>query len=145
MEFERSSKRWANICFLVTGIMIAFWAAWFGHRSLVASSNSDVYIGFENSFPAPDAWLTLCLLGAGISLRKRKSLALLWLLLAAGAGGYLFFIDVAFDLEHGIWTSGAGGLIELGINLLTVTLTAAIIRWTWRNRLELQGLKQLED
>jgi hypothetical protein len=142
MQLKRSAKRWSNICFLVTGIMIAFWAAWFGHRGLVASSSTDVYIGFENAFPAPDAWLTLCLIGAGISLRQVKPIALLWLLLAAGAGGYLFFIDVAFDLQHGIWTSGVGGLIELAINVLTLTLTTMIIRWAWRNRLELQGLKQ---
>ncbi len=144
MDFDRSVRRWSNTCFMVTAIMVAFWAAWFGHRSLVASSTTDVYIGFENAFPAPDAWLTLCLIGAGISLRRRRPIALLWLLLSAGAGGYLFAIDVAFDVEHGIWASGAGGLIELGINLLTLTLTVAIIRWAWRNRLELQGLKQLD-
>lgn len=142
MEFQKAAKRWSNTCFVVTGIMCVFWAAWFGHRSLVASTTSDVYLGFENAFPAPDAWLTLCLIGAGVSLRQSRRTALLWLLLSAGAGGYLFAIDVAFDVEHGIWTSGAGGLIELGINVLTLTLTAGIIRWAWRNRLELQGLKQ---
>jgi hypothetical protein len=62
--------------------------------------------------------------------------------LAAGAGGYLFAIDVAFDLEHGIWTSGTGGIIELLINLLSLTLTAAIIRWTWRNHRALLGSTQ---
>jgi len=132
-------------CFVVTGIMVAFWTAWFLQRSLVASATSAVYLGFENAFPAPDAWLTLCLICAGISLRKQQPIALLWLLLAAGAGGYLFAIDVAFDLEHGIWSRGLGGGIELGINVLTVTLTALIIRWTWRNRLELQGLEHVSD
>ena len=39
----------------------------------------------------------------------RRPIALMWLLLAAGAGVYLFGMDVLYDLEHGIWWSSGGG------------------------------------
>jgi hypothetical protein len=32
------------------------------------------------------------------------------------------------------WSSGAGGWIELVINLLTVALSALLLRWTWLHR-----------
>jgi hypothetical protein len=47
-------------------------------------------------------------------------------------------MDVLYDLEHGIWwNSGAGGWIELAINVLTVALAAILLGWTWRSRRDL--------
>jgi hypothetical protein len=47
-------------------------------------------------------------------------------------------MDVLYDLEHDIWTSGGGGAIELGINVVTVTASVATLRWAWRRRTLLQ-------
>ena len=52
----------------------------------------------------------------------------------AGAGLYLFCMDVLYDLEHGVWGRGANGLTELAINALTLVLSLAVLRWAWRRR-----------
>jgi hypothetical protein len=56
------------------------------------------------------------------------------LLLGAGAGFYLGGMDVLFDLEHGIWTKGANGVVELAINVVTFVAALALSTWSWRHR-----------
>jgi hypothetical protein len=115
-------------------VMVAFWAAWFGHRSLVASNTTRSYYDFENAFPLADAWLTVCLFGGLWTLRRQHPTALLWILLGAGGGIYLFAMDVLYDLEHGIWWKSGGGVVELGINLVTLAVSLGLLRWGWRHR-----------
>ena len=117
------------------GIMLAYWLIWyFGDRSLLASSTRPAYVEFENAFPVADAWLSACaLLGAEALWRGRRT-ALLWLLAGGGAGLYLAAMDVLYDVEHDIWTSGGGGAIELAINVITVVASVATLRWAWRRR-----------
>jgi len=121
---------------LVVGavIMCAYWAAWFADRSLVASETSKAYYEFENAFPASDAWITVCLLGAAWTLRERRPAALFWLLAGGGAGVYLFCMDVLYDLEHGIWWKSGGGVIEAAINAVTLAYSVWLLRWTWARR-----------
>jgi hypothetical protein len=116
---------------------VAYWVAWYAHRSLVASNTRSAYYEFENAFPLADAWLAICCVGALLALRARSAVALLWLLMAAGAAGYLFGMDVLYDLEHGIWWSSGGGVVELAINILTGAVALVLLRWTWLNRAEL--------
>ena len=116
---------------------VAYWVAWYADRSLVASNTRPAYYEFENAFPLADAWLALCCLGALVGLRRRSATAVLWLLMAAGAGYYLFGMDVLYDLENGIWWSSGGGAVELLINLLTAAVATLLLRWTWLNRAEL--------
>ncbi len=142
MTLRRDALRWSIGCFFITGVIAAYWLAWFLHRSLVASDTSAVYLAFERTFPAPDTWLALCMVLGGVALRRRSASAVLWLLMAAGAGGYLFSIDVAYDLQHGIWAKGGNGLVELSINVLTLVLSVAIARWTWVHRTELLNGQQ---
>lgn len=66
---------------------------------------------------------------------------MLWLLAGGGAGLCLFGMGVLCDLEHGIWwRSGAGGLVELLINLLTLAVGLGLLRWAWRRRTALLGV-----
>ena len=52
-------------------------------------------------------------------------------------------MDVLYDLEHGIWwRSGAGGVIELLINLLTLAVGLGLLRWAWRRRNALLGVER---
>jgi hypothetical protein len=46
-------------------------------------------------------------------------------------------LDILYDLEHSIYAKPQGGVIELAINLLTFTLSAALLRFAWRFRQEL--------
>ena len=136
MTIEESDRR-RVVMVLVAGVvlMVAFWTAWYADRSLVASNTRSAYYEFENAFPLADGWLTVALLGAAWTLHRRSPLALFWLLAGAGAGLYLFGMDVLYDLENGIWwNSGAGGVIELVINVVTLVVSLWLLRWAWQRR-----------
>ena len=131
------SQRRRVIVVLVAGVvlMLAYWIAWYADRSLVASNTRSAYYEFENAFPLADGWLTVALIGAAWSLRRRSPLALLWLLAGGGAGLYLFGMDALYDLENSIWwKSGAGGVIELVINIVTLVVSLWLLRWAWQRR-----------
>ena len=133
---EESSRR-RVIAVLVVGIvlMLGYWIAWYADRSLVASNTRSAYYEFENAFPLADAWLTVALIGSAWTLWRHSPMALFWLLAGGGAGLYLFGMDVLYDLENGIWwNSGAGGVIELAINLVTLTVSLWLLRWAWTRR-----------
>lgn len=132
-----SRRRVIGILAVVIALDVAYWVAWYADRSLVASNTRPAYYEFENAFPLADAWLAICCLGALVALRARSGLAVLWLLMAGGAAIYLFGMDVLYDLEHGIWWSSGGGVIELVINILTGGVALVLLRWTWLNRAEL--------
>ena len=132
---DRSRTRVLVVLAAVIVLMTAYWICWYADRSLVASNTRPAYYEFENAFPLADGWITLACLAAIVSLRRRSGTAVLWLLLAGGAGGYLFCMDSLYDVEHGIWwRSGAGGVIELVINIATVSVSTALVSWTWRHR-----------
>lgn len=134
---EPTRRRVSVVLLAVATVTVLYWVAWFVHRSLVASEHSAAYYQFENAFPLADGWLVLCLVGAALTLPSRRPTALFWLLAGGGAGLYLFAMDTLYDIEHGIWGKGANGLVELGINIVTVGLSLAILGWTWRRREEL--------
>jgi len=115
-------------------VVVAYWALWFGHRSLVASETTAGYIQFEDAFPLADGWLVVCLLGGSLALLARRPSALVFLVAGAGAGLYLFAMDVLYDLEHGVWAKGGNGLVELAINVVTLVLSLGVLRWAWRRR-----------
>jgi hypothetical protein len=131
------SDRRRVIIVLIAGVvvMVAFWIAWYADRSLVASNSRSAYYEFENAFPLADGWLTVALIGAAWALSRRSPLALFWLLAGGGAGLYLFGMDVLYDLENSIWwNSGAGGVIELVINVVTLVVSVWLLRWPWHRR-----------
>jgi hypothetical protein len=115
-------------------LTVLYWIAWYADRPLVASSTAASYYDFENAFPLADGWMAFCLVAAAVQLTRARPAALLWLLLSSGSGGYLFGMDVLYDLEHGIWTSGAGGAFEALLNVLTLVISVIVVSWTWRNR-----------
>ncbi len=124
----------------LTLVMVAYWSAWFSDRSLVASDHGAVYFGFENAFPLADGLLSVALIATIVALKQRRPSALLFGLMGAGAGLYLFAMDVLYDLEHGIWTRGANGVVELAINVITVTASLVLARWLWTHREQLSNV-----
>ncbi|MEY2398657.1 MAG: hypothetical protein QOJ00_1831 [Actinomycetota bacterium] len=114
--------------------MVAYWTAWYSDRSLVGSETTKAYFDFENAFPAADAWILVCMIGGVVTLRRRSAFTLFWFLAGGGAGVYLFCMDVLYDLEHGIWWKSGGGVIELAINVITLTFSVWLMRWAWLRR-----------
>src|SRR3954465_12202742 len=132
---ERDRRRLITVLAVVTAIDVLYWVAWFADRSLVASNTRSAYYEFENAFPLADGWLVVALLGAASALHRRSPLALFWLLAGGGGGLYLFGMDVLYDLENGIWwNSGAGGVVELVINVVTLLVSIGLLRWSWQRR-----------
>ena len=116
------------------GVIItpAYWILWYAARSSVASKTTSAYYEFENAFPLADGWLVVALIAALVALRHGWDTAPLYLAAAGGAAAYLFCMDVLYDIENKIWwTTGAGGWIELVINVLTLILAELVMSAAW--------------
>ena len=113
---------------------IAYWSVWFTDRRLIASENTRAYYEFENAFPLADAWLGVACLLAWWTLSTHRPSALFWLLCAGSAGVYLFCMDLLYDLENGIFTSGSGGIVEAVIVAVTGVFSVTVLTWSWRHR-----------
>jgi len=138
-DFEVWRQRVMGLLIFTSALLVGYWAAWFADRGIVASDHTTEYIAFEQSFPLADVWLLGAALLSAIQLWRRRPSALMWLLVLGGAGVYLCALDVLYDLEHGIYTKGHGGAIELTINLLTAALSIGLRVSAWRYRHELLG------
>jgi hypothetical protein len=134
---SRARLRMVVLLLVATVLVVGYWVAWFTHRSLVASEHGVPYVQFEDAFPLADGWLAFCMVAGAFCLATRRTAALLWLLAGGGAGFYLFGMDVLYDLEHDIWGKGANGIIELAINLLTLSLSVIVVAWSWLRREQL--------
>lgn len=121
---------------LVVAIVIdvAYWTLWFTRRDWIESDTSAAYVAFENAFPLADGWLGLTCVLALVALARRSPTALLWLVAAGGSGMYLFCMDVLYDLQHGIYASGAGGVVEAGVNIVTLAFSVVALHWSWSRR-----------
>ena len=113
---------------------VAYWSVWFTSRDTLASQHRAAYYEFENAFPLADAWLGLVCLLALATLRRGRPSAHFWLVCAGSAGLYLFGMDFLYDVEHGIFASGAGGVIEAGIVAVTLIFSLTILRFAWTRR-----------
>ena len=125
---------------VVSAITILYWILWFSDRSLLASESTKAYYQFENAFPLADGWWVTTMLGGAWALLAGRASAVGWLLVSAGAGIYLFCMDVLYDAERGIWGKGSGGLIEAVINVATLAINVGVLRWTWRHRSSLASV-----
>ena len=116
---------------------IAYWAAWFTDREVLASEHTRAYYDFEDAFPLADLWLGIACLLALVTLTRRTPSAFFWLVAAGASGMYLFAMDLLYDLEHGIFTSGGGGVIEAVIVAITLVFSVTVLRYAWTRRAEL--------
>ena len=134
---ERGRRRMIGALLAGAALLACYWAAWLLDRSLLASDTRPAYYEFEAAFFLADAWLATCLVAAARALHVRRAAALLWLLAAAGAGGFLLGVDVLYNLQHGIWFASQRGLAELLRNLVTGVGTVGLFAWAWPRRAEL--------
>lgn len=124
---------------LIFGVLatLAYWVVWFGvDREILASAHTDSYYAFENSFPLADLWMALTGVAASVALVRRRPSALLWCIAAGSISIYLGLLDVLFDLENGIYRSPdtGGVIVELIINVLTLSMGLVVLIWAWRSR-----------
>jgi len=120
---------------IAIAIDIAYWAAWFIDRDVLASAHTQAYYDFENAFPLADLWLGAACVLALVTLRRESRSAGFWLTCAGSAGLYLFGMDFLYDVENGILTSGGGGVIEAVIVALTLVFSLTVLRFAWNRQL----------
>ena len=134
---ERSRRRVASALLAGAALVVLYWAAWLLDRALLAADTRPAYYEFEGAFFLGDVWLATCLVAGARALTGRRSSALLWLLAAGGAGGFLLAVDVLYNLQHGVWFASGRGLTELVRNLATGAGTVGLFTWAWPRRAEL--------
>ena len=113
---------------------VAYWSIWFTRRDWLSSEHTQAYYDFENAFPLADAWLGVACVLALVTLVRRQSSALLWLVAAGAAGLYLGSMDLLYDLEHGIFGKGGGGAAEAVIVAATWVFAVTVLRFAWTRR-----------
>jgi hypothetical protein len=134
---ERGRRRVVGALLTGAVLLVLYWAAWLLDRSVLATDTRPAYYEFQAAFALADGWLALCLVAAARALAGRRPTALLWLLAAGGAGGFLLAVDVLYNLQHGVWFASQRGLAELLRNLATGAGTVWLFTWTWPRRAEL--------
>lgn len=116
---------------------VAYWSIWFTDRDVLASEHTQAYYDFEDAFPLADLWLDVVCVSALVTLVRRSPSAFFWLIAAGSSGMYLFGMDLLYDLEHGIFVSGGGGVIEAVIVAVTLVFSVTVLRYAWTRRAEL--------
>ena len=134
---ERGRRRVAGALLTGAALLVVYWAAWLLDRTLLRSVTRPSTSGFLASSVLPAAWLASCVLAAARALAGHRPTALLWLLAAGGAGGFLLTVDVLYNLQHGVWFASQRGLAELVRNLATGAGTVGLFTWAWPRRAEL--------
>jgi hypothetical protein len=134
---ERGRRRVARAMLIGAALLAVYWAGWLLDRSLLASDTRPAYYEFQAAFALADAWLAFCLVAGARALTGRRATALLWLLAAGGAGGFLLAVDLLYNLQHGVWFASQRGLAELVRNLAVGAGTVGLFTWAWPRRAEL--------
>jgi hypothetical protein len=119
---------------VAAGLLIAYWVLWWSDRGLVASRTTSAYFRFEDGFALADGWLLGTVVAGAVQLGRRRASALLWLIAAGSAGLYLLGMDLLYDLEHRIYATNAGGVIELLVDILVAGASVGVLWWSWRYR-----------
>jgi hypothetical protein len=104
---------------------------------MLAADTRPAYFEFESAFSLADVLAGHLPGRRGPGPDRPRSSALLWLLAAGGAGGFLAAVDVLYNLQHGVWFASQRGLTELVRNLATGAGTVALFAWAWPRRAEL--------
>ena len=78
------------------------------------------------------------------ALARRRAASFFWCIASGAISVYLGALDVLFDLENGIYTAADGNtggvIVELIINVLTLSLGAVVMIWAWAQRRQLLRL-----
>src|SRR5262245_8367617 len=117
--------------------MSAYWIMYIiDPPSVQIRPNDPVYVGFEDSFGVPDAFIFVVLLAGFVALIKKWPTGLLFPLIGFSASIYLGFLDLTFDLNQGIFAAGANEqtIIEGTIVFLNLVGAPLIVFGLWRCR-----------
>jgi len=129
-----SLKSVALLLYLTGILTVVYWVVYFTSGAVQAES-SEVYIAFEDAFPAADGWMTLACFLAGAGLLRGRAWGLLFGVAAGSAMIFLGLMDVLFNLQHGMYALGGVEMaIETVINVWTLGFGSFVIWFLWSRR-----------
>lgn len=133
MLMNRSDRILGSLLLLGAAVTIAYWVNYF-----VAGDVRVVpdlwYSAFEEAFPVADAWMSLCLIGAGIGFWRGKRSAPLFGLMAGSALLYLAALDITFNIERGLYgllPASRAMVTEAVINVASLALGITTVALCW--------------
>lgn len=135
-KFSSSSgSNWVIAALIITFVAtLTYWLIYFSSGE-VKVRQDEVYLAFENAFPAADAWMAICALLGAIGLFRKQAMGFLFGLLAGSSMIFLGLMDVTFDINQGIYAlGGIETAIEVVINLFCLMVGPLIIIHLWKNR-----------
>lgn len=125
---------------IIGGLWIAsagdllYWILFFT-TGQVQSSHDPIYLGFEGSFPAADAWLGLAAILCAEGLRRRRSWGVFYGIAAGSAFIYLGLMDTLYNFEHGMYRQLSGEMLgEIVINVVCFVFGPLLMWYVWRYR-----------
>ena len=136
MEYTKNDKYIAYFEILGAILIISFWIGWF--LGLLKSFSQgdplyETYMAFESSFPIADFWIVILLIISAYGILKDKSYGSYF---AASAGGALIFlglIDIAFNLQQGVYQHD---IVAVFINLIAIIGGGLFLGWFSRYHLK---------
>lgn len=113
---------------------IAYWVVYFTSGA-VQADHSEIYIAFENAFPAADGWMCLACFLATAGLLRGRSWGVLFGVAAGSAMIFLGLMDVLFNLEQNMYALGGAEMaVESFINVWTLGFGSFVIWFLWSRR-----------
>jgi hypothetical protein len=139
-----------------SGFVCAYWVAFF-HSDLTLPKFvhnltnpavvklATVYMGFESAFPLADLLVAVTSALAAYYLIGRDAKAVLFGLVASGAMGFLAFIDISFNLLHGLYAP-VNLFKDAGLQMEAIINASCVVGATWSIwRLWGHPLRRAED
>lgn len=105
-------------------VTVFYWWSYFTGGD-VMTTHERWYTAFESSFPVADGWMALCMLVSGAGFLLQRRFAAPWGLMAGSALIYLAAMDIAFNVENGMYAlarTNEAMKFEIFINVTTVAL-----------------------
>jgi len=121
-----------------TGLLtVVYWILYFA-TGMVQAESSEIYIAFENSFPAADGWMALACFISAAGLLLRRHWGVLFGIAAGSAMIFLGLMDVLFNIEQGMYAVITAEMaVEILINVWTLGFGAFVLWFLWSRRSEL--------
>ena len=124
---------------VIVGVVL-YWTTWFLAPEFIQSRSVDapdyqIYVNFEQAFPLADSWLAIAALIGVVGLWRMRDWGFLFSLLTGSSAIFLGFMDLLYDLQHGMFIPFTlEASIELLIVLLLLLLAPIQIYLLWRHR-----------
>ncbi len=112
--------------------LIGFWIYFF----LIENKNpekSEVYFGFERSFPVPDlGWVSPSLIIAAIGLLSEQRFGIFFTITSGSALLFLGLLDISFNVQNKGYSTNIGDTVmNLFINLVCVIFGPLFMISAW--------------